>query len=566
MSGARGLAGWRRLRPLACSSVVSSLFVLLACQRTVYSARFTDPKNPDRTVKTGITAAREGRGQRGGASGSGSIPAGQSLKKLDLSAPFLKCHLQDGGLLLLEHWKLDADAKVVKGIGIHYSPHRQPVARGGLSVPLEQVVLLETNRPEKLTRKGLVAMGVTTGASAALTALCLSSPKTCFGSCPTFYGFDGTRFSLMAEGFSSSIARVLESTDVDALVGARRDADGFRLWLTNEAPETHVIRQVRVRAAERPVGGAVYRSGEHFYGVGAPVAPSRCSSANGDCLRQVLEADELEHLARTDGIDLATRHSIEFEFDEVPAGPLGLVIGARNGLLSSFLLYQAYAFMGERAGDYIAELERSEGSIVETARSIDAVLGDLEVQLPAADGSFVRVGAFGEVGPIAREVQLVPLPEAARHRPLRVRLNEARGNYKLDHVALVPILGRITPETLEVVRVEDERGGAPDALSLLRDPSRTLVTQPGDAYLLHFERPQCDDCQFFLESRGYYYEWARDVWFAEQDEDALIDMLSDPRAAMRRLAPAYAEVEADVERLFFDSRVRTRMRPPTGRR
>ncbi len=59
------------------------------------------------------------------------------------------------------------------------------------------------------------------GISLAVTAYCIANPKACFGSCPTFYLEDeGGREPErpQAEGFSESIARVLEARDIDALL------------------------------------------------------------------------------------------------------------------------------------------------------------------------------------------------------------------------------------------------------------------------------------------------------------------------------------------------------------
>jgi hypothetical protein len=527
------------------SSVLLTV-LLTGCERTVYSARFTDPHR----VAASGAALDEPRPSRSGQTAS-----------LDLEAPFLKCHFRDGRLVLMDSWQLDEASRTIKGVGLSYSAERRLTREGPVRVALDDVALIETNRPEAFTRTGLAVMAVVTGASLALTGLCMASPKTCFGSCPTFYGYDGERFSLMAEGFSSSVARSLESTDVDSLFGAQREGGRLRLWLTNEAPETHSLRSVRVLAAERPEGGRVYRAGEAYVEAGPPLAPDVCVGPFGDCLAQVRQPDEAEVLAPTDGADLRSQATIEVVFNQPPPGELGLVIGARNGLLGSFLFYQALADMGDRMGEVLAELERAEGGLAGALAQVDALLGELKVEQVNALGELEAVGSFAERGPIAREVQLVRLP-AAEDAPLRLRLTGTRGHHKLDYVALVPLLGPAQVERLEVVRVEDEEGASPRALAQLRAPSQSLVTQAGDAYLLEFEKPTCERCEFFLEARGYYYEWARDVWFAERDDQALLEWVTSPEKQFVRLAPAYKAVEQDIERLFFGSRVRTRMRPP----
>ena len=70
---------------------------------------------------------------------------------------------------------------------------------------------------------------------------------------------------MQAEGFSASIARSLESTDVDAMWTARPPSPTFDVLMTNEALETHVVDSVRVVAIQRPPGGRVLRSGASYY-------------------------------------------------------------------------------------------------------------------------------------------------------------------------------------------------------------------------------------------------------------------------------------------------------------
>ena len=542
----------RRRRVVAPLSLLVSL---LACTRTVYRADYTNAAPPpsaagQETISDCVDCQQP-------------APASSTPPKLDLSAPFLKCHFKDGTVVVLESWTVDSSGQNVQGSGLRYTAERTVAAQGALSVRVADVALFETNVPEQVGRSGLIAMGVVSGASGALTALCISSPKTCFGSCPTFYGFDGERYSLQAEGFSSSLARALESTDTDALFDTRTVDGRLKLWLTNEAPETHAIRSLRVLSAPRPAAGRIYRAGERFFAAGEGIPPSRCVGLEGDCASAVAKADELEYLSRTDPSNLLTKETIDVSFEHTPAsGELGLVIAARNGLLNSFLLYQAFANMGTRMGEYLAELERSSMTVVKAARRIDELLGDLEVEVKSTSGEWLPAGRFVEIGPIAREVSLLRLPSAVPRQNLELRLRQTRGNFKLDALAVVPLLGEVGVTAHEVVRVDDEQGEANHALEALRDPERYLVTQPGDAYLLEFEKPGCQDCEFFLEARGYYYEWSRDVWFAEEDEQALIELFTEPERAMVRLAPAYKRVETDVDRLFLESRVRTRMRPP----
>jgi hypothetical protein len=111
---------------------------------------------------------------------------------------------------------------------------------------------------------------------------------------------------------------------------------------------------------------------------------------------------------------------------------------------------------------------------------------------------------------------------------------------------------RVEPLAVERGRARDER-----ALSLLRDGERHLVTRAGDAYRLRFRLPEGPaPFELFVESEGFYYEWMREEWLAEEDAALAALAVLDPGEALRRLAPLYKEKEGGLERSFWASRFR----------
>ncbi|MEP7228190.1 MAG: hypothetical protein ABI785_12560, partial [Gemmatimonadales bacterium] len=60
--------------------------------------------------------------------------------------------------------------------------------------------------------------------------------------------------------------------------------------------------------------------------------------------------------------------------------------------------------------------------------------------------------------------------------------------------------------------------------------------------------------ELFLESRGYYLEWMRREWLAEENLALAAQILLDPAGALRTLAPAFKRQEPEMERLFWNSR------------
>jgi hypothetical protein len=122
-----------RLRRVAAAGIAVSL---AACT-TVYRAKFTPPDQP---------------------------------KAVEADAPFLKCHMKDGSVYVLEaQWRIDAEAKRIDARGIHYDASRAVVDRATYHLSIDDVVLFETNRPEQFIDEGIVVLAVLTGASLAIT-------------------------------------------------------------------------------------------------------------------------------------------------------------------------------------------------------------------------------------------------------------------------------------------------------------------------------------------------------------------------------------------------------------
>jgi hypothetical protein len=72
-----------------------------------------------------------------------------------------------------------------------------------------------------------------------------------------------------------------------------------------------------------------------------------------------------------------------------------------------------------------------------------------------------------------------------------------------------------------------------------------------------FRLPPSDlPLELFLESEGYYYEWMRQEWLADEDPRMAALVLGDPAEALRRLAPVYKAHEGGLEQAFWASRFR----------
>jgi hypothetical protein len=123
--------------------------LLASCSTTLYSAKFRQP---------------------------------QHHAQLDRKDPFLKVHTTEGEVFVLSDWEIDEKEKRVEGAGIHYDVNRKVTARGLQKVPLAQVVMLETNRPEQVKAyRQFVVLAVMTTATIGLTLFCVLAQGACFG-------------------------------------------------------------------------------------------------------------------------------------------------------------------------------------------------------------------------------------------------------------------------------------------------------------------------------------------------------------------------------------------------
>jgi hypothetical protein len=478
----------------------------------------------------------------------------EGMNTLDARSPFLKAHMSNGTVYVLGGWQVDSTSTAIRGNGVLLDANRIQVDSGDFRLASDSVVLFETNVEESSGAK--TAITVMAGITAVVAGMCAADPKTCFGSCPTFYapGPEG-RMELQAEGFSSSVAPALEATDVDMLLHTQPTERDFTIRLTNEAFETHVIRHADLLAVPKKAGGRVYVTSDGRYReASAPVAPSRCTAMEGDCLPRLLVADGEERFSSADSSDLATRETIDLEFTRVPDGDLGLVLVSRQTFITTFLIYQALAYMGSEAGRFLATLETGGDEARERAGAIGRVLGDIEVLVQEADGAWVVVGSVGETGPIASDTRVVPLP-AGQLGSGRVRLRLTQGMWRLDQVVLVQLGDEVTPRRIMPQGVRKGEADDEAALRALRDREEALVTLPGDAYEVTYHLPAGPaGYEFFLEARGYYLEWMRQEWMADEDPLRAAQVLMDPAGAMRDLAPMFKARESSFERLFWGSR------------
>lgn len=476
--------------------------------------------------------------------------------------PFLKAHYKDGRVCILrDSWSVDTAVGVITGNGIVYDFNREQIFEGAIRVAVDSLAIFETNSRLPDHHSSRVAkLGLLAGVDVIVGLICLTNPKACFGSCPTFYFDPNTNFHYAeAEGFSSAIAPSLAYTDIDALYQKKLPDGKCSLFMKNEAQETHCVRDLKLLGITCQAGERVYHTrADRFYRCRGVKRPSTAIGPEGDITHLLCRDDLVERFSLTDSFNLASKESIELTFRQgAQPDPQGLILHFRQTLLTTYLIYEALACMGDEASDLIARMEIS-GDGTNPAEKLYQALGAIEVfQWDSKEGNWQAVGELYETGPIAINRQLVPL-RRTQGSDIRVKLRMNKGLWRLDYCALTSIVREVHPK--EFTPVAMTRGKTPDpaGLKFLTEQKEPVVTFPGEVCRFDFELPASEiPYELFLSSNGYYLEWMRASWFREKNPVRLHKMLEDPDRFLRESAADYKRYEAEMEKEFWESRIQT---------
>jgi hypothetical protein len=328
--------------------------------------------------------------------------------------------------------------------------------------------------------------------------------------------------------------------------------------MKNEALETHVVQGVRLLIAPRPPGGRVFKTSRgEFWLTGTPVAPDSALTRSRH-VEDLLQTDDgKEYFSLADSTYLAERETLGLYFRPGTIHAPGIAIAHRQTLMTTFLIYQALAYMGENAGYWLAALERSGPSMRSRVNGPGDLLGYIEVFVQNQKGEWKKAGEVGETGPIATDLSLVPLPEESRSKDgsYHLRLRMAKGYWRIDYAAMVDLIAPVQPIP---VYGSAAPGPATDGVAHSNTDSvwaEPIVTYPGNSYVFSFTLPENpEQYELFLDARGYYLEWMRESWLPEENTDMVFLMLQDPEAYLRQMTPLFKRAEPTMEETFWRSK------------
>ncbi len=482
---------------------------------------------------------------------------------------FLKAHMKNGDVFIFEDkWEIDTTSRQIQGKGVRYDLNREQIAAGAISVPIDSVVIFETNRnfpdPDTLIAPTLTLLFI---GNAIITFSCLSNPKACFGSCPTFYLNESSNLHYAdAEGFSQAICPSLEAQDIDALNTTVCGEETFLLTMKNEALETHCVKDVKLLAYPRKNNERIFHTANDDFYLCHTIYPlTHAYGQEGEITKLLAKADHTERSSLANEENINSKEEIFLTFDNVEKqDQLGLILSFRQTLMTTYFFYETLDYMGDQAGNFLAFMEREAQKKKERVEnllenSIKRELGNIEIYLwDEQQKNWIHQGALYELGPIAVNTQITPLSAKAFGESIKIKLVMTEGLWRLDYAALAGISQKIEPLEVKPDSISNHGNSDQNAWAKIQNPNEYLITMPGDVYQFHFTMPKSPantEWELFLYSQGYYWEWIRAQWAQDNNLPKLYELLLNPKKYLQEETPKYKQYEQEMEQIFWNSRI-----------
>ena len=477
---------------------------------------------------------------------------------------YLKIHLKNGDVCILtDTWVIDSTKNTVSGNGTRFNFNRYALYDGKISVPIDSVAIFETNKKLNNPESARVAtLAVLASVDVIVGLICLTNPKACFGSCPTFYINEKDNFHYAdAEGFTNAISPSMEYGDIDALNNKTIKDNLFSITMKNEALETHCVNDVKLLAYPRNKNERVFHTpDDKFYLCQNIYTLDKAKATEGEVTSLLKNDDKQERFSLADADNLNTKEEILFNFNNVNnTSDLGLIINFRQTLLTTYLFYSAMGYMGDNVGDIFAKLE-TDKDIRADFNSTTKVLGNIEVYVfNDLKKNWIKTGEISETGPIAINKQFLPLNYTPSDKNIKMKIVLNKGLWRIDYLALTNIKKNVKPLEISPNSILNKGKIDNNALTLINDPAKYLVSMPGSEYKFNFILPEKNqDYELFLFSKGYYLEWMRQHWLKDKDIDKLKQMVYKPEAYLKSVTKDYKLYETKMEEDFWNSKIDTK--------
>jgi hypothetical protein len=475
-------------------------------------------------------------------------------RKVRITTP-VKAHLKDGSTVVYLTG-VTVTPEFLDGPGDRYdiALAQSKVVR----VPLDDVAGMESfvtkvNKTRSIVVSSLVSVGTVVGSVALFKAI--------FGSCPTVYSNDGTVEE--AELFSSSIAPLLESRDLDRLQ-AQPGPDGIlRLELRNEAMETHYINHLQLLEIQHASDELVLPDDQGrplIVGTLRPPA-SVLDRAGRDVRGTVLNADGQAFMTDQQTLDSVRTTSMDDWLDlavPVPQGStsVALVVRARNSLLNTVLLYDVMLQRsGARAIEWLGSDLSRISNVVQLGRWYQQRSG-LHVSV-WRQGQYEEVARLPDSGPIFWHDAAAVIPVKAGETNLRLRLSFVSDQWRIDQIRFAAVARETTPRLIDVMDVTDAGRNVERAARerIRASDDQYFQTLPGQRFLVDFNVGSVSagvSRTFLISSQGYYIEWIRGAWIRSAASNK--PFVPDDEALLAAIHK-WRSIRESFEREFMSARV-----------
>lgn len=476
--------------------------------------------------------------------------------------PFLKVHLKNGGVFIMQdNWVFDSTGMVVIGEGQMYDFTRQEALTKKMEIHADTVALYETNR-KIASNKGdrVTSMAILTALDLILGLVCISQPKACFGSCPTFYLNTNQNNALPnAESFSNAISPSLAYCDIDDLQKTAKGEEKLMMTMLNEALETHVVKQADIIAVPKHKNQSVYLSSdEEFYTASLAGKLISATGPEGNIKAEIVQKDGIERFSLADQAALVTKETIYLTFDGQDITNPGLAITFRQTMMTTYALYSALGYMGDEVGDIFAKMETSKEINTNMKSMFYKALGGIEVYSKQDNNHWKYEGEVYETGPIARNHELVNLQNAKlKDGKWHIKLVLNKGLWRLDCVNMVNVDKKVKGVIISPTEITKNNIEKATFNGSKYKGDEFIISMPGDRFVYEYTIPACsddNDYQIFLSADGYYLEWMRASWLKDKNLKELYRITHNPVEWLNDETTNYKKYEAEMEQQFWNSR------------
>jgi hypothetical protein len=219
--------------------------------------------------------------------------------------------------------------------------------------------------------------------------------------------------------------------------------------------------------------------------------------------------------------------------------------------MTTYLFYQSIAYMGSRAGEFLAAYERASPLARKAQKSMYELLGGVEVSV-LIDGDWKEIGTIEEQGPIVNDTHVLAVKDKGKFT--KVKLSMTKGLWRIDQVAVCTLVGTAEPVRIQPDKLLNKGLSDQELLRTLNDPEVFLVNNPGTSYTLTYTLPEMENPAVFLRTQGYYTEWMRSEWLDEESPEMVQLIIHKPGEWLRQMAPRYKRVESEMEAYFWESK------------